>query len=107
MAIQIQVKEAHSFEGLEKRLNFARFVANIFCAGTAPRTLPYPTTPHEQYEFIVDQYNNWFLVFDKENPLCVKLIRPRDNNPALVEAASRFIAHLYGESELVEVANDK
>jgi hypothetical protein len=87
------------FDTDARRERFATFVAGVLAAGDRASAIPYLDSPGEMYAYVVDGSNNWMVVFDKNDPRNVRLTY-RYGDPALVEAATRLIAHLYGNVEL-------
>jgi hypothetical protein len=99
MFTQIQVSEDAAFVDQAARDAFAKFVAGIFAADKPTEHIPYPTTPGETHEYVIDKENDWFLNFDRVNNLRVSL-NMRIPNETILEAATRFVAYRYGNSEL-------
>lgn len=101
--LQIEVGKNFAFNTLEQRARFAKFVAGIFAAGAPHQGIPYTPTDTEKDRWIVDQGNDWRVIFDENNPCRVGLWM-RYHDDAVLETATRFIAWLYGRSKVVEAA---
>lgn len=80
----IEVNEFQSFAKQSERQRFIAFMAAMLAAGgTGRRFEPYQLNPgSSDLEWVVDEGNDWWVFFDSENPLRVR-IKQRYDIPQL------------------------
>lgn len=80
----IEVNPHASFASKDQRQRFIAFVAGMLAVGRFGRPFePYQLNPDSSdLEWVVDEHNDWWVFFDDENPLRVR-IRQRYDVPEL------------------------
>ena len=99
--VQVRLTNVHTCNTLEERRKVADYIA-VICNGAVSDQVPYQTVATDEYEFVLDQGNDWWLYFDRSNPH-VFWIKNRYEDLAAAEALMRWVAYRFGAEVLTHI----